>query len=404
MNLRPTPPPIPPAEFAARQQRAREDATVRGLDALLVWSVGGTSLQSFGDLFYLSNHYPPESRSQDVAQMFSGFGHAALIVPVADDPVLLVNKPDYRTDLVAVDDVRDDTFLNELVLATVRDLGLERARIGVVREDWLPLPVYRMLTREHPGLELVSASDVLERRRSVKSPAEIEQMRYASDVGVEIMNAMLAEAVEGGNDGELAIAGYRTATRLAATPWDFAMASGPHSAHAWWSRLPAFDVRRPYERGDIVHPDVYGAVDGYFYDFVRSIVVGGSPTAAQRELLEMAIAVAQRTCATLVPGAVTGELYADGLAWIAEQGWTLDPGRPEQPGVVPLGFLAHGIGLGWEEPYLKRDNDVVLHAGMTLAVEVFVTGHGIGAAYEETVLVTDALPEIMTARCPTEWW
>jgi Xaa-Pro aminopeptidase len=126
------------------------------------------------------------------------------------------------------------------------------------------------------------ADEILERMRVVKSPAEIEMMRHASAVSVEVMNAMLEAVAVGRTDGDLAAIGFRVATARGGTPWDFGMASGPHSKHMWWSRLPAFDTARPYAAGDLVHPDVYGCVNGYFYDFVRSTVVGGEPTAEQR--------------------------------------------------------------------------------------------------------------------------
>jgi hypothetical protein len=38
-------------------------------------------------------------------------------------------------------------------------------------------------------------------------------------------------------------------------------------------------------------------------------------------------------------------------------------------------------------------------------VETYVSGpDGTTAIYEETVLVTDGEPEIMTAACPSRWW
>ena len=42
---------------------------------------------------------------------------------------------------------------------------------------------------------------------------------------------------------------------------------------------------------------------------------------------------------------------------------------------------------------------------MTLAVEQHVAKGGVGTVrFEETVLVTETGPEIMTAGCPARWW
>ncbi|MBA3735863.1 MAG: aminopeptidase P family protein [Actinobacteria bacterium] len=397
------PPSITRNEFEQRRKQAAEDASARGLDALLVWSVGGSRVDSFADVFYLTNHYSTESRCHDVRPLMTGFGHAAVVVPVDGEPALLVHKPDWRTDLVAIDEVESDHDLYRLVVASLRAKGLERARIGLVREDFVPLPLYRELCEEFPEAEFVSGGDVLEHRRMVKSPAEIKHMRHASAVSVEIMNAMFAAAEVGNTDGDLATIGFKRATELGATPWDFAMASGPHSTHVWWGRLPSFDAKRKYAKGDIIHPDVYGCVDGYFYDFVRSIIVGRSPTDDQLALVEAGISLIHHVCEQIGPGVRASDIYESSIAWIGEQGW-LDESSGVTPTMTPLPFLAHGIGLGWEGPWISADNETTFEPGMTVAVETTLSLNGEGSGYEETVLVTDDGYEIMTAACPARWW
>jgi Xaa-Pro aminopeptidase len=221
-------------------------------------------------------------------------------------------------------------------------------------------------------------------------------MRHASAVSVEMMNAMLGEVAAGRTDADLAIAGFAAGTRLGATPWDFGMASGPQSEHMWWGRLPAFDPFRRYERGDIVHPDVYGCLDGYFYDFVRSTVVGGEPGAAQRDLLEGSLRLAQHVSGLLRPGVRCCEVHADASSWAEEQGIV---GRDS---VLP--FYGHGVGLGFEGPWLTAEHEQVLAPGMVVAVEICLTAGGEGAAHEDVVLVTDGEPETLTAACKPRWW
>ncbi len=70
-----------------------------------------------------------------------------------------------------------------------------------------------------------------------------------------------------------------------------------------------------------------------------------------------------------------------------------------------LESIGHGIGLGWELPWLTPTSEIVLEPGMTIAVEQHVSRPGAGTMrYEETVLVTEGEPEIMTASCPARWW
>lgn len=393
------PPAIPREEYRARCHRAAASAKQRGLDGLLVWSIGGSRLDAFSDVFYLTNHYATESKTVNLLPHWTGFGHAAVVLPADGDPILCVHKPDWRTDLVAIDDVRSSSDLYRLVLESLREKGLAECRIGFAREEYIPLPLYHMLREQFPRAEFVAADEILDEMRLVKSPAEMALMRHASAVSVEAMNAMLAAADVGQTDGDLASIGFRIATQHGATPWEFAMASGPHAEHMWWGRLPAFDPWRPYEPGDIIHPDVYGCYEGYFYDFVRSCVVGGRASETQRRMLEATIAVGEFVCAQLTPGRRASDVHADGVAFVHENGW--DRGEIS---ISSLPFLGHGIGLTWEGPWIMATDATLLEPGMAVAVEIVFSGHGTGSAYEEAVLVTPDGPEIMTAGCRQRWW
>ncbi len=202
--------------------------------------------------------------------------------------------------------------------------------------------------------------------------------------------------------------GPALAARLGAAPYDFAMASGPDDGHLWWSRMPSFDWQRPYEKGDIVHPDIYGAVDGYYYDFVRSMVVGGEPTAGQLEILEAAIACIRAACAAAIPGARAKDLYAACHAELSRRGLAHRGDIDPHESILSADYLesaGHGIGVGWEPPTLTPYDETVLVPGMTLAIEQHVTKAGVGTVrFEDTVLVTDGEPEIMTLACPARWW
>jgi Xaa-Pro dipeptidase len=186
------------------------------------------------------------------------------------------------------------------------------------------------------------------------------------------------------------------------------MASGPDDGHLWYSRLPSFDWARPYERGDIVHPDVYGAVDGYFYDFVRSMVVGGDPTPWQREILEANIACIHAACAAARPGARARDLYQACHEVLAERGLAHRTDMNPRESILSADYLesvGHGIGVGWEPPTITPYDETVLVPGMTLAIEQHVSKPGVGTVrFEETVLVTEGEPEIMTAGSPARWW
>ncbi len=401
-------PRIPVEEYAQRRDAAREHARAAGLDGLLVWSMGGSTLDRYANVFYLTNHYDPGNVYPDVRPLFTGFGQAALVLPVDGPAILVVNQPDWRDDLVACDEVRQARDLYVGAAAALRDAGLASARIGLTDEERMSATAYTTLRRELPALRLERADELLARQRMVKSPAEIELLRTASAVSCEIMSAMLGAVAEGRTDGDVVGAGAEVAARLGAQAYDFAMASGPEDGHLWWSRLPSWNWARPYERGDIVHPDIYGAVGGYYYDFVRSIVVGGEPSAAQLEILEGAIGCIHAAADAARPGNRASDVFGACRAHLVERGLDHEPPPAELGSALSEDVLesaGHGIGVGWDLPTLTPVDDTVLVPGMTLAIEQHVSRPGAGTVrYEETVLVTDGAPEIMTAACPARWW
>ena len=401
-------PAIPRHEYAQRRDALREDARAAGLDGLLVWSMGGSTLDRYANVFYLTNHYDPGNVFFDVAPHFTGFGQAALVLPLGAPAILVVNQPDWRQDLVDCDQVRVARDLYEGVAVAIKDSALANARLGLTDEERMGLTAFRELTRHLPNARFERADELLLKRRRVKSAAELEVLRYASAVSVEMMNAMLETAVEGVTDGDVVAAGYDVACRVGAQPYDFAMASGPEDGHLWWARLPSWNWSRRYERGDIVHPDIYGVVDGYYYDFVRSKVVGDEPTPAQLEILEGAIGCINAACAAARGGNPARDVYAAGRTFLRENG--LDhiedvSSREATLSSDVLQSIGHGIGVGWDEPVLTPTTEIVLEPGMTLAIEQHVSRPGVGTVrYEETVIVTESEPEIMTAGCRSRWW
>jgi Xaa-Pro dipeptidase len=399
------PAPIAANEYRERARRASRLARERGLDALLVWSAGGATLDAFGDVFYLTNHYSVEPRTHDVPGQWRGFGASCVIVDGDGRTTLLVGPPNWRDDLVVADKVRSNRDLYAACVRALRQLGLADGRIGLVREQLVPLPLYHEIRVQLPGAQLERSDEILESLRVVKSDAEVALMRHASAIGVEVMQALLGEVAEGRTDGDLAARGYARSTELGATPYEFAMASGPDSHHAYWSRLPGFDPRRRYARGDMLHPDVFGCFDGYFYDFQRSTVVGGAPSDDQRRVLEGVVAAVDHICDQLRPGRLVRDVHAAGVAWMRDHGWSQGDGAEQSSDLATFSAFGHGIGLGFEGPWLTADDETTLQPGMTIAVETFCAIPDVATAiHEEDVLVTSGDPEIMTAGCPKSWW
>jgi len=68
---------IPREEYAVRRDALRSDAQRAGLAGLLAWSMGGSTLDRFANVFYLTNHYQPCCVLPDGLPLWSGFARRA---------------------------------------------------------------------------------------------------------------------------------------------------------------------------------------------------------------------------------------------------------------------------------------------------------------------------------------
>src|SRR5690242_6390689 len=122
-------PTIPKREYAERRDKARRAAADHGLDGLLIWSMGGSTLDRYANAFWLTNHYEIGNVFPDVAPIFTGFGQTAVVLPKDGDAILIVNQPDYRDDLVDADQVWARRNLYDGVVEALNATGLANGKV-----------------------------------------------------------------------------------------------------------------------------------------------------------------------------------------------------------------------------------------------------------------------------------
>jgi Xaa-Pro aminopeptidase len=416
----------PDAEFQGRWQQALERCTARGLDGLLAVSRGASSIDSYADVFYLSGHYGNIGFTPDFQDYWIGRSHSAVLLAPGREPLLIVDAPDFRRDLVGIADVRFELDFPGAVARGLRDLDLERGRVGVCGLNVMSARVFRLigerLAARSAGagatgsgvVELVDADDLIEGLRVIKSPFELQRIRAAAEVGDAVVTAMMERALAGGvSEAQAVAAGYEVGVAAGVHFFDTSIASGPYSNYFTHNHLPSWS-QRELQPGEIFHADSYGAVEGYLFDFGRTCIVGAEHGAwhtsdEQAALCQGAIDAVQAGIATIRPGvpasavfeAVHGHLLATGLA-VAE-GEEMDM---ENASALSIGFPphGHGFGLGWEWPWILPTEERLLQPGMCLAVEAMPTRAGLGSSYfEQDVIVTDAGCELLTSA-RQQWW
>ncbi|MDP9271189.1 MAG: M24 family metallopeptidase [Chloroflexota bacterium] len=393
---------IPAAEFRERQDRARAAAAEQGLDGLVVWSRGGGPVDMSADVVYLANHYSQQPYMADHAGIGRARSHGVLVLPVNGPSILVIDVPWWRRDLVVADDVRTGNDVIDKAVDAMRAAGLHNGRIGLVGASHMTAAAYLGFAAALPDVELVRTDDLVERLRIYKSPAEVVAMRAAIALGDAAVKVAMEAAVVGATEADCAAEAAAVVARGGGVLYDAACASGAQAHFFTWSRMPSSSLR-PLERGDMFHMDCYGALAGYFWDFGRTRVAGDEPTEPQRELVDASIQVVDAVCAAIRPGRTAAQVYTVGAQAMADS---------EVIARIPVeaadteGFPAvgHGIGLGWEAPWLTPVDDTVLVPGMTIAVETLIGHPSLGGGFfEENGVVTETGFEVLTTA-RRRWW
>jgi Xaa-Pro aminopeptidase len=305
-----------------------------------------------------------------------------LALPVAGEPVLVCSAPEVSPEL----DITDVRVAVGDFAAQCAALMKPMAGGGLVGLDALPTPVGVAL----PIGDFEPADDVLEGLRRRKSPDEQAILREACRIGTAAVDAVIATAVPGATEGEAIAEAAAIACAAGAAPYLVAFATGDRASSYTGRPLPGWRAERELAAGEPARLDLVIVLEGYYCDFGRSWVIGGTApgdplgllVAALRDSLDTAVAAA-------VPGAPAGAVARAGSAAVPE-GVTMS--YPPHWG--------HGLGLGWEGPWLLPDNDEELQDGYALAIEIALSHGGHTLAAEHDVLIGPHGAELLT---PAGW-
>lgn len=273
------------------------------------------------------------------------------------------------------------TAMPSRVAALVRDrgvsaLGIESDHVSVAqRERWADVL---------DGIELVSATGIVERARARKDDDEIAAIRRAQRIAEDAVATVLAGR-PGGSEAELALAlewAMRTAGAEAVS-FEVIVATGASAA------LPHARPRRePADTSGVLLIDIGAKVDGYCSDMTRTYLGPRAPGALV-EAHEAVVGALEAACAVVRAGAKASDVDAAARSRLAEAGL-------EEHFVHSTG---HGVGLEIHEaPTLSMTSDDVLEAGMVVTIEpgVYLGGVG-GVRVEDLLVVTEDGADTLTS-------
>jgi Xaa-Pro aminopeptidase len=266
----------------------------------------------------------------------------------------------------------------EAAAAILKGVGAATGRVGI-EVAFMPVDAYRVLEAQLPGVELADATYTLELLRAIKTPAELQLLKEASEKVVDSMLAVFSKY--GAGTSKLALF---DALREEET------ARGMKFEYALTNVGTAFN-RAPYdkvwEEGETLALDSGGNYQGYIGDLTR-MAYAGEPDQELVDLLGQVELVQQAARKNLRAGTVGAEIFENADAAL------LECSAREQ-----MFFSAHGMGIvsheaPWLMPnayprYVPHHRDKPLEAGMVISIETELhhTERGF-IKLEDTVAIT----------------
>jgi len=244
------------------------------------------------------------------------------------------------------------------------------------------------LRRRYPHFELKDIAPTIDALRVIKSPREIEILRENGRISAEGIRRAIAMTRAGRYEYELeAEARYvfaKSGSEMDAYP--AIVGSGPN-VNTWHYNKNS----RALEAGDLVVMD-YGASLGYqTMDITRTWPVSGRFDELQERAYRADLEAQKAIIAAMRPGATRAETRE--ICRKIFEKWGFGDQRPGSAGHF-VGMAVHDVG----------DSNEPFKPGMVIAVEpiIEIKEKRIHIRIEDTVLITEGEPEILSLGVPKE--
>jgi Xaa-Pro aminopeptidase len=348
-------------EYVRRYSALRQKMRELGLDCAIV--PGGPSHWSFGGgMLWLTGHWEWHALA------------AYVVVPLEGEPTLVYAMGGTHIEAVrretaaGLGDVRSSRGgrYAEVIAERIRELGLERGRIGLLEidprhGDHLPVNQFETLRSSLPEAELVFTKGIMHELLSVHSEEELDCVRTAGRLCQRAMEALVERAAPGVTEYQLrAAAGH--AILDGGGDIDFLIIGSTPMAD------PAlvFGNPRPSGRvlseGDMILMELAAGYRGYSAQIGSPVCVGEPPSEVRRFWDEVALPGYQRMVAAIGPGKPMEDLRQAGRFF-------------REAGVQSRPLHAHGIDFVSDGPHVFADRVVaepfeeLMRPGMVIMAE-----------------------------------
>jgi Xaa-Pro dipeptidase len=366
-------------EIATRHQSVYRLMEQENVDALLVYGSGRYA----SDVYWLSDW--PSSRE------------AYVLFQIGKEPVILLqlfNHFPMAKVMSVINDVRwAGANTTNSVLDLIRERGLDSKKIGLVGA--LSYQVYLKLVEKFPGAGFSDLSSKLRMMRTIRSPEEIERIRFASKLTDESIEALAGGLHAGMREDEIAALIEPAYLKRGGYAGIHFMSSMPMRDPDF--PVPAqFQSSRKLQKGDCLITEISGAYSGYSGQIHRTFSIGEGPTPEWQKMHAAAVESFEVLAEVIKDGATTTE---------AEEAAEIIHRR----GYSTYDDLVHGVNQYppiFQTKTRKRHDskEMVFRENMVIVIQpnLITEDEKMGLQFGETLLVTKKGCETLNAY-PREW-
>ena len=267
------------------------------------------------------------------------------------------------------------------VAELIAEAGLATARVGF-EQDGLSASYWHEIQRALPRLEMIDCSRMMDEVRWIKTAAEVAQQKRAADLLDDVLAEIFRTIREGETEREVHARMLAACTRQGAGYVHGILNSSSNDV------MYGGESDVCFRNGDFVRNDYVAYFNGCPGHQSRLAILG-HPSAEQMRGYQLTLEIHRKTIDRCRAGVTAGEIYEFTKAEFKKKG--ID---------YTASLVGHGMGSWFhqQEPVLRQNNDIVLEAGMILAVEP----QRLHWHLQDLVLIRNGPPKLISDKFPTD--
>jgi len=249
------------------------------------------------------------------------------------------------------------------------------------------LQFVKQLKEKFPHITVKDCSPLIWDLRKIKSPAEIEHLRIAAQIGVKAHIAVMKATRHGASEKELAALFEYVCKREKAQDLAFyvILMSGPNHAFGHYHKHD-----RILENGDFIILDAGPDYSYYHADISSTFPANGKFSPKQKKIYEMSYGIRKTCLDNYRPGIKFRDVGEKVKQFLVKNGY--DEEDPKFKGLIRYGGYNHSIGMATHDPMgTFAGPDEVLRPGFVFACDINLPypDQEMGIRLEDTIVITE---------------